>query len=155
MLDQLAAALSDEDLVNLLTHELGRRTRRPAALPLTDADVVYPLLRDMGQLRQEHVRGLYLDARRCLIQQETIAIGTLTNSLVHPREVFRPALACTAAAVILAHNHPSGDPKPSAEDLALTRRLRQAGEILGIELVDHLIIGATDYVSLRKLTGWA
>lgn len=149
-----AAALSDEDLVTLLTRELSRRSRTGAAIPLKDPELAYALVRDMGKLRQEHVRALYLDARTCLIQQETIAIGTLTASLIHPREVYRPALACAAASVILAHNHPSGDETPSADDRAITRRLRQAGDILGIELSDHLVVGATGYTSLRAVMGW-
>jgi len=149
-----AAALSDDDLVTLLTRELAHRSRTGAAIPLRDPDLAYALVRDMGKLRQEHVRALYLDARSCLIQQETIAIGTLTASLIHPREVFRPALACAAASLILAHNHPSGDESPSADDRAVTRRLRQAGELLGIELADHLVVGASGYTSLRTVMGW-
>lgn len=150
-----AAALSDEELVTLLTRELARRARPGvASIPLREPELVYALVRDMGKLRQEHVRALYLDARGCLLHQETVAIGTLTASLIHPREVFRPALACAAAAVIVAHNHPSGDDTPSNDDRAVTRRLRQAGEILGIELTDHLVVGAAGYTSLRAAMGW-
>jgi DNA repair protein RadC len=80
---------------------------------------------------------------------ETVAVGGLNSSGVEPREVFKSAVRQSAAAVILVHNHPSGDPTPSREDVALTRRLLQAGELLGIEILDHLIIGDNKYVSLK------
>lgn len=110
----------------------------------------YQLLLDMASLRKEHFRAIYLDARQRMLRQETVSIGSLTATIVHPREVYRPAIELSAAGVLVAHNHPSGDPNPSPEDLALTRRLRQAGEILGIELIDHLIIGRCGYVSLKE-----
>lgn len=131
--------------------ELGRRLHRQTGPPVTSPQEAYLLVADMAELRKEHFRCLYLDARRRLLSSETISIGTLTASLVHPREVFQPAVARSAASVLVAHNHPSGDPEPSAEDLALTRRLRQAGDILGIELVDHLVVGRGSYVSLKEL----
>ncbi len=131
--------------------ELGRRLHRQTGPPVTSPQEAYLLVADMAELRKEHFRCLYLDARRRLLSSETISIGTLTASLVHPREVFQPAVARSAASVLVAHNHPSGDPEPSAEDLALTRRLRQAGDILGIELVDHLVVGRGAYVSLKEL----
>lgn len=148
-----ALALSDQDLLTLLSRELARRVST-GAVSLREPDLTYALVRDMGSLPKEHVCALYLDARQCLLHEETISIGTLTASLIHPREVFRPAVACGAAGVILVHNHPSGDPTPSADDRAVTRRLRQAGEIVGIELVDHLVVGRTGYTSLRALMGW-
>ncbi len=131
--------------------ELGRRLHRQTGPPVTSPQEAYLLVADMAELRKEHFRCLYLDARRRLLSSETISIGTLTASLVHPREVFQPAVARSAASLLVAHNHPSGDPEPSAEDLALTRRLRQAGDILGIELVDHLVVGRGSYVSLKEL----
>jgi len=100
--------------------------------------------------RQEHFLALYLDARNRLLAQELISVGTLTASLVHPREVFAPALLHRAAALIIAHNHPSGDPQPSAEDREVTRRLRQAGAFLGVELLDHLVVADSDYFSFRE-----
>jgi DNA repair protein RadC len=99
--------------------------------------------------KKEHFVTLLLDTRRRLLKVETTSIGTLTSSLVHPREVFQPAVTASAAAIIVVHNHPSGDPEPSAEDIALTRRLRQGGELLGIELLDHIIIGSKGWVSLK------
>jgi len=121
------------------------------SLALTTPEAVFAVCQDMATLRKEHVRALYLDSRNCLIRQETVSIGTLTASLVHPREVFAPAIDCSAYGVILVHNHPSGDPTPSTEDRALTRRLRQAGELLGIQFVDHVIVGRGQFVSLREL----
>lgn len=131
--------------------ELGRRLVKPRGPLVTTPEEAYRLLYDMAGFRKEHFRALYLDSRRRVLASETVSIGTLTASLVHPREVFHPAIERSAHSLVVAHNHPSGDPEPSAEDLALTRRLRQAGDILGIELTDHLIIGRDCYVSLKEL----
>ena len=120
-------------------------------------DDAYRILRPMMEgLRKEHFVAIYLDGRRRVAHVETISVGTLTSTLVHPREVFLPAIACSAASIIVAHNHPSGDPNPSPEDLALTRRLRDAGRLLGIELVDHIIVGKpaphrASFVSLKQM----
>jgi len=92
---------------------------------------------------------LALDARHRLRREAVISVGCLTASLVHPREVFQEAVVSRAAALVLFHNHPSGDPEPSAEDLALTRRLSAAGSLMGIEILDHLVLGAGRYVSLK------
>lgn len=92
---------------------------------------------------------LLLNARHEVMRRILCSRGTLNASLVHPREVFRPAIIASAAAVILVHNHPSGDPEPSEEDIALTGRLVQAGRILGIEVLDHVIVAKRGYVSLR------
>jgi DNA repair protein RadC len=93
---------------------------------------------------------LALDVRRRLKHEAVVSVGCLTSSLVHPREVFREAVTARAAALVLFHNHPSGDPEPSGEDLALTRRLVSAGTLLGIEVLDHLVLGAGRYVSLKE-----
>jgi len=93
---------------------------------------------------------LALDARHRLRREAVVSVGCLTSSLVHPREVFQEAVLSRAAALVLFHNHPSGDPEPSAEDLALTRRLAAAGTLMGIELLDHLVLGAGRYVSLKE-----
>lgn len=90
-----------------------------------------------------------LDARHQVLAVEGLSVGCLTASLVHPREVFAFALRHRAASLVLFHNHPSGDPEPSAEDLALTRRLAAAGSLMGIEILDHLVLGAGRYVSLK------
>ena len=91
-----------------------------------------------------------LDARNQLLGINTVSVGTLNSSIVHPRECFKPAILMGAASIILAHNHPSGDTTPSREDIELTKRLRDAGEILGIEVLDHLIITDTSSLSLKE-----
>ena len=90
--------------------------------------------------KKEYLLAFFLNARHQLITKEIISIGTLTASLAHPREIFAPAIGKAAAGVILVHNHPSGDPSPSDEDIRLTKRIAQAGQIMGIELLDHLIV---------------
>lgn len=103
---------------------------------------------------REHFLCVMLDARRQVKGVATISIGTLSASLVHPREVFRPAIVAGAAAVVAVHNHPSGDPTPSSEDRDVTRRLQRAGEILGIPLDDHVVIAGVDgFFSFRE-HGW-
>ena len=93
---------------------------------------------------------LALDVRHRLRREAVVSVGCLTASLVHPREVFQEAVVSRAAALVLFHNHPSGDPEPSTEDLALTRRLAQAGNLMGIEVLDHLVLGAGRFVSLKE-----
>lgn len=133
--------------------ELGRRffeepmKMSPTILAAEDA---YEYLRDMSKFTKEHFRGLYLNTRGRVIRDEIISIGTLNMSVVHPREVFLPAVEFSAAAIILAHNHPSGDPTPSDEDPAITHQMVEAGRVMGIEIFDHLIIGDDSYVSLQK-----
>lgn len=132
---------------------LGRRLarfRRPPRAPLRSAERVARLYADeLAGLPQETFHVLALDGRHALLGRFEVSRGTLTTSLVHPREVFRPAIARGAAAIIGLHNHPSGDPEPSADDLAVTRRLIEAGRLLGIPLLDHVVLGAGRHVSLR------
>lgn len=113
------------------------------------ADAV-PLLTDMKDQRKEHFMCLYLNARNQVMHKEVISIGSLSASIVHPREVFQVAVAHTSASIILAHNHPSGDVTPSREDLELTRRLVEAGHIMGIEILDHIILCADEFLSLKE-----
>ncbi len=103
--------------------------------------------------RQEVFFALLLDSRHRLIGEVEVSRGSLNQSLVHPREVFAPALRESAAAILVLHNHPSGDPLPSREDHEVTRRLARAGEILGIRLLDHVVIGAESYASFAR-SGW-
>ncbi len=110
---------------------------------------VYDYVKNMENLQKEHVRGLYLDARYKLIHEETLSIGGLNANLIHPREVFQPAIEHNAYAIILVHNHPSGDPTPSEEDRLTTDQLNKAAEILHIPLLDHLVIGKSSYRSLK------
>ena len=132
--------------------ELGRRMfkapdgKRPLAL--RTASQVSEYLKDMRDLSKEHLRGLYLDAHYQLIHDEVISIGTTTSNIIHPREVFRPALEYSASAVILAHNHPSGVAKPSEADIAVTRQIVEAGRILGIALLDHVIVAKGAFESV-------
>jgi len=102
---------------------------------------------------QEHFMTLLLNVKNWLISEELIAIGTLTAALVHPREVFKAAIRKSAAGIIAAHSHPSGDPTPSIEDLAMTTRLIKVGRLVGIPLLDHVIIGQGRYCSLRESYG--
>jgi len=132
--------------------ELGRRLFRNAdgrkPVTLRTASQVYEYLKDMRELPKEYLRGLYLDSHYQLIHDEVISIGTVSSNVIHPREVFRPALEYSAAAVILAHNHPSGIAKPSEADLVITRQVIEAGKVLGIGLLDHVIIAKTKYQSI-------
>ena len=111
---------------------------------------VYRYLRRMGQARKEQLVGLYLDSQNGLLHRETISIGTLNTTRTHPREILYPAITHLALGFILAHNHPSGCLEPSSEDVEFTRAVRRAGELMGIELYDHLIIGRGGYTSLRE-----
>ncbi|MFT4412794.1 RadC family protein [Fredinandcohnia humi] len=108
------------------------------------------VMEDMRFLSQEHFVCLYLNTKNQVIHRQTIFIGSLNASIVHPREVFKEAFRRSAASVICIHNHPSGDPTPSREDIEVTKRLVESGKIIGIELLDHLIIGEHKYVSLKE-----
>ena len=133
--------------------ELGRRIFRPEdepAVVIRRPEDAASLTRELAAARKEHFCTLYLDTRNRVTRKETISIGTLNASLVHPREVFQPAVESSAASVVLVHNHPSGDPEPSREDLLLTKRLVTAGEIMGIEVLDHVIVARRSFVSLRE-----
>ncbi len=106
-----------------------------------------------GRLRgkkKEHFLALLLDTRGQLIKLAEISVGSLDSSIVHPREVFREAMMASAASVIFVHNHPSGNYEPSEDDIKLTKRLAQAGEIVGIDVLDHIIIGDKDFISLKR-----
>jgi len=132
--------------------ELGRRA---AEQPVSSAtirgpDDVLAQVRDLPRARREHFVVLLLNARHELQCRETISIGSLNASIVHPREVFLPAILHSAASVVLVHNHPSGDPEPSEEDLGITRRLVQVGELVGIGVLDHVIVASRGVVSLRS-----
>lgn len=106
----------------------------------------------IGDSIVENFVVLCLDRKHKVISAEIVSVGTIDQCLVHPREVYKAAVMTSAAAVIVGHNHPSGDPTPSPEDISLTRRLLEAGEILGIELLDHVVIGEHSYRSLREGT---
>lgn len=115
--------------------------------PEDGADYVMEEMRD---LKQEHFIAMFLNTKNQVMHRQTIFIGSLNASIVHPREVFKEAVKRSAASVICAHNHPSGDPTPSQEDIHVTRRLTECGKMLGIELLDHLVIGDRNFVSLKE-----
>lgn len=125
------------------------RTSQPQATVETAEAAAALLQPRLQRYDREHFVACFLDSRHGLIRIEEIAVGTLNASLVHPREVFHAAIQAQAASLLVAHNHPSGDPDPSEDDLALTRRLIHAGELLGMALLDHLIIGRGRWLSLR------
>lgn len=118
------------------------------AVTIRTAEQAYDQVKDMARLPKEHLRGLYLNNRYQLIHDEIISIGSVSANIVHPRAVFRPALEYNASAIILAHNHPSGDSRPSQADREVTDQIQSAGELIGIELLDHLIIATDGYYSL-------
>lgn len=133
--------------------EIGRRmaaTPRVRVVIRTPKDVEAYLGSEMRELVQEHFVVLSLDSKNQLVGKDDTFKGTLNSSLVHPREVYHCAIRRSAASIVVVHNHPSGDPQPSREDNEVTRRLGEAGKLLGIELLDHIIIGDGRYVSLRE-----
>ncbi|KGP73884.1 RadC family protein [Pontibacillus yanchengensis] len=115
--------------------------------PEDGADFVMEEMRD---LHQEHFVCIFLNTKNQVIHRQTIFIGSLNASIVHPREVFKEAVKRSAASIICAHNHPSGDPTPSQEDIHVTRRLTECGKMLGIEVLDHIVIGDRKFVSLKE-----
>ncbi|KHL94708.1 DNA repair protein RadC [Paenibacillus sp. LMG 31459] len=134
--------------------ELGRRMANSRltepVIIRSPQDAAEILTEQLRYLQKEHFICLFLNTKNHVIAQETLSMGSLNASIVHPREVFRAAMKCSSAAIICAHNHPSGDPTPSPEDISLTSRLMQAGEIVGIDVLDHLVIGDSSFVSLKE-----
>lgn len=108
------------------------------------------LIKEMGDLHQEHLIVLFLNTKNEIIRKKTIFIGTVNSSVAHPREIFKEAVKYPTARLIIAHNHPSGDTEPSHADIIFTKRMIACGEMMGIEVLDHLIIGEKDYLSLRE-----
>ena len=115
----------------------------------TPDDVVGLVRGRLKGKKKEHFLALLLDTRGRLIKVSEISVGSLDGSIVHPREVFKEAISASAASVIFVHNHPSGDPTPSEDDIKLTKRLAEAGEIMGIDVLDHIIIGDKEHLSLK------
>ncbi|WP_088043209.1 DNA repair protein RadC [Bacillus sp. EAC] len=138
----------------LAAFELGKRINR---LQFDDRyrikgpeDCANFMMDEMRFLEQEHFICLYLNTKNQIIARETIFKGSLNASIVHPREVFKEALRRSSSSIICLHNHPSGDPTPSREDIEVTKRLVECGKIIGIEILDHIIIGEHKYVSLKE-----
>lgn len=116
----------------------------------TPEDVSGVVGRQLRAKKKEHFLALLLDTRNQLIKVAEISVGSLDSSIVHPREVFKEAISASAAAVILAHNHPSGEAEASEDDIKLTERLAEAGELVGIDVLDHIIIGDKKFLSLKR-----
>ena len=135
--------------------ELGRRTltHAPGARVQlrTPREAAAYLLPAYGARAVEHFGVVLLDSKHRVVRTSVVAVGTLNTTVVHPRDVFREAVLGAAAAVVVFHNHPSGDPSPSADDVELTRRLAAAGELMGIDLVDHIVLGDVRYCSFKEL----
>ncbi|MFY9463005.1 MAG: DNA repair protein RadC [Candidatus Sungiibacteriota bacterium] len=130
--------------------ELGRRLLQgKKSTLLLSPEEVWQELKDIRNQKKEHFIIFFLDARNQEIAREVISVGTLTMSVVHPREVFETAIARSAAQILLAHNHPSGDPEPSGEDIRVTAQLIEAGKILGIQILDHVIVSGTGFRSMK------
>lgn len=133
--------------------ELGRRfyaSQSGRPVQVRTAKQAYQYLRGMGLSTKEQLRGLYLNSRYQVIHDEVISVGSLTSNIVHPREIFQPAIERHAVALIIAHNHPSDSLQPTMADIEVTGQLIAAGEVLGIELLDHLIITSTKYASVME-----
>lgn len=107
----------------------------------TSPEQIYEMFRDLRLEAKEHFITLHMDGKNRIVCFDRVSVGSLNQSIVHPREVFKTACLSSAAAIVLLHNHPTGDPAPSQEDIAITRRLKEAGELLGIKVLDHIIIG--------------
>jgi DNA repair protein RadC len=132
--------------------ELGRRfydRTESGFVTIRNAKDVFDYLQDMRNLPKEHLRGIYLNSHNRILRDEVISIGTVNSNMIHAREVFRPAIECNAAALILAHNHPSGESAPSKEDEDITKDLVEAGKILGISILDHVIITKDSFASVN------
>jgi len=140
---QLIAAVELGKRIALTTKVNNYRIKSPM-------DVSSLLMEDLRYKKKEYFNILLLNTKHELISIENISIGSLNASIVHPREVFQRAIKRSSSAIILAHNHPSGDPSPSNEDIKITKRLKEAGNIIGIEVLDHIIIGDGTYCSLKE-----
>ncbi len=159
------AEATEQELIQVKGIGLGKarqltsllRLAKALTTPVYDRNIVrspndvFELLEpEFRHLQKEHFVCLFLNTKNHLIFKEVISIGSLNSAIVHPREVFRAAIKRSSASLICTHNHPSGDPEPSIEDVNLTKRLIAAGEIIGIEVLDHVIIGGNRYYSLKE-----
>lgn len=140
---QVKAALELGKRVGSMTKESRYTIRSPK-------DAALYMMGEMRGLKQEHFVCLFLNMKNQVIGKETVFVGSLNSSIVHPREIFRSAIKRSAASFICLHNHPSGDPTPSSEDIQVTKRLDEAGDLMGIDMLDHIIIGDQDFISLKE-----
>jgi len=133
--------------------ELGKRLSVSKNLKkqvMTPSDIANLFMPRMRDLKKEFLKGVFLDSKCSIIKYETISVGGLNTNIIHPGEVFKTAILEDAVAVVLVHNHPSGDPTPSSDDVKLTVKLKKLGKLIGIELLDHIIIGDNEYVSFKE-----
>lgn len=136
----------------LACFEIGRRIFSDNTIGLTtirSPEDVWNFVSDMHNLKKEYLRGLYLNIKNQVIHDEIISIGTLDQSIAHPRDIFSPALKYHAAAIILVHNHPSGDTTPSNADIMLTQTVKKAGELMSIAILDHIVVSKSGYKSIQ------
>lgn len=133
-----------------LSKRLTRQSLGPKPVIRSPKDAADLILAEMSYLDREHFRVINLNTKNQVMFIDTVSVGTLNASVVHPREVFKLPIKRSAASLILVHNHPSGNTEPSREDLNITKRLREAGSILGIEIIDHLIVGQNNYLSMKE-----
>jgi len=133
--------------------ELGERIFKPSSLQKTfihSTKDILSHLKSIAEKRQEYLLVFYLNARHELLQKETVGQGSLNSMLITPKEIFSPALLTPCASIIVAHNHPSGDPAPSVDDIQFTTKIHEAGELMGIPLIDHIIVSQSGYFSFRE-----
>ncbi|ERJ12785.1 RadC family protein [Haloplasma contractile] len=140
---QILAAIEIGYRINATELERGLQIKSPS-------DCAKFLMDEVKNLEQEHFIGIYLDTKNKVLAKKTIFIGSLNRAICSPREVFKEALRHGCASIIVAHNHPSGDPTPSKEDIRVTQRLIDVGDLMGIEVLDHLVVGSQGYISLRE-----
>lgn len=140
---QILAAIELGTRTNQYVLERGMQIRSPL-------DCAEYIAEEVKSLEQEHFIGIYLDTKNRILAKKTLFIGSLNRSLVHPREIFKEALKHGTASIILVHNHPSSDVTPSPQDISITKRLIEIGELIGIEILDHIIVGANNYLSMRE-----
>lgn len=137
-------------LIKAIIELYRRRNKKNGYKIIQPKDIFNYLVEDLRYLEKEVLVVLHLDTKNVIKHKEIISMGTLNSSIVHPREVFSNAIKYCSASIIVVHNHPSGDPSPSKEDINVTKRLKESGKIIGIELLDHVIIGDGNFISLKE-----
>ncbi|HET6349472.1 MAG TPA: DNA repair protein RadC [Candidatus Krumholzibacteria bacterium] len=133
-----------------LGRRLSRESRTSGSSIRAPRDIARMFMDEMKDYDREHFKAAFLNTKNRVIRVVTVSIGSLNASIVHPREILKPAIAASAASIILVHNHPTGDPTPSREDIEFTRRFAKCGDLIGIELLDHIVIGSDRFQSLKE-----
>lgn len=143
-------ALKDQQAAQQMLQVLKNIINQEPSLVMKNPEAVFRYCQDMIALEREHFVILMLNTKNKVKKRETISVGSLNATVVHPREVFRAAILHNSASIICVHNHPSGDPTPSPEDIQVAKRLTETGELIGIPVLDHMVIGADGYISLQE-----